>query len=210
MSHPPTLSTGVEEDDCATTVVLTSYCHAEELEDDDEYEEILSNLHDMATKVGECRAVYIPRTSCDAHAFVWFARPDLAAAAQAVWDGLRVGGDKLQAKVLSVGSPTGKSSWSVEEWQEAISRSTAPPAAGAVTTPTSCRVVLENILTQDDFDDPEGLEESLEDIRALAGKYGSVVDLQVVNDSVVLSLTKETKMLPRRQPTTYKEPCWAA
>jgi len=47
-------------------------------------------------------------------------------------------------------------------------------ASNAVT-----EVILENALTEDDLDDEECLQESVNDIRALAEKYGSVVDLQV-------------------------------
>lgn len=45
----------------ATTVCLVGFCETEELEDDDEYEEIVKNLRDMASRVGCTQFVFIPR-----------------------------------------------------------------------------------------------------------------------------------------------------
>jgi len=40
-------------------------------------------------------------------------------------------------------------------------------------------LVLENILTEDDFEDEECREETIEDIKTLAGKFGSIADLKL-------------------------------
>lgn len=166
-----------------TTVALSCYCCAEELQDDDEYDEIVSNLQEMASKVGDCRAVYIPRDGDgdgdDTLAYVWFTKSDDAAAARAVWDGLILGGEKLQAKVMAMGDS------SLDSWHAALR---APSQDDVdMMEASSSKVILENALTQDDFDDPDCLEESLSDIRTLTEKYGHVANLEAVGETVVVT-----------------------
>jgi ribosomal protein L7Ae-like RNA K-turn-binding protein len=165
--------------DDLTTVVLRCYCCAEELQDDDEYEEIVSNLQEMASKVGECKAVHIPRDGDDTLAYVWFTKSDDAAAARAVWDGLVLGGEKLQAKVMATGGS------SLDSWHAALLAPTQEDVD--MMEAASSKVILENVLTQDDFDDPDCLEESLSDIRTLVEKYGRVAHLEAVGETVVVT-----------------------
>ena len=49
-------------------------------------------------------------------------------------------------------------------------------------------VILHNALTEDDLEDEECLEESLNDIRELASKYGVVINLEVVKSEDTASI----------------------
>jgi len=173
-------SPGTHLRDGHCTVAIRCFCSAKDLEDDDEYEEVVANLQEMAAKIGEYKTVYIPREAGEkVLAYVWFTSCDDAAAAQAVWDGLVLGGEKLQAHVILVDES------SVEDWQRALLAHTDGKVTG--TEATLCRIVLENILTQEDLDDPDCLEESLVDIRAVVEKYGHVGDIETIGEAVVVT-----------------------
>ena len=47
--------------------------------------------------------------------------------------------------------------------------------------------MLENVLTEDDLEDPECLAESLQDVRSQLEQHGSVSNLDVVNGNIVVS-----------------------
>ena len=115
-----------------TTVCLYGYCQPDELEDDDEYEEIVENLRDMATKIGSTKRVFVPRSSSSSMrtsleeeisddnwpTFVEFANNDgddddhdpqatkAAVAAVACWHGLVLGGQELKCRPVFSGTST--------------------------------------------------------------------------------------------------------
>ena len=171
------------------TVCLTGFTDLSELEDDDEYEEIVENLRDLASKVGPMKWLLVPReriaaktledSSETAHvSFVKFESPQDAAAAVACWEGLVLGGHALKATAAAV-EPS--SFANEKEWQtwcvtDAMMR---PKIKDGDTSNAVTEVILENALTEDDLDDEDCLQESVNDIRTLAEKYGSVVDVRV-------------------------------
>lgn len=155
----------------STTVALWNYCLPEEAQDDDELEEILSNLREMAAKVGEMKKIHIDKDR--GHAMLLFASPQLASDAQACWSGLILGGVRLDAEVL-LKLPTESS----DTWETVIReyRREEQQDGDRLT-----EVVLDNILTPDDLEDGECLLESLEDIRQIASDLGSLKDVKVEN-----------------------------
>lgn len=159
-------------------VCLYNYVQREELEEEDEYTEILCNLREMAAKIGPTTDVYIPKDledrNIDYPSFVNFQSPKDAAAAESCWQGLTIGGSKLRA-VLLEGPMDGSSG----DWKDGIlateskARDLVDESESGATT-----IHLANILTEDDYDDDECLNESLADIRAVAENYGSVHSLE--------------------------------
>jgi len=92
-------------DDQAFVICVYGYVSQEELEDDDEYEEIVSNLHDMANRIGRVKRVFVPQSienwTCGKWpSFVEFEEAKNVEAAISVWDGLLVGGETLEARSL--------------------------------------------------------------------------------------------------------------
>lgn len=179
-----------------TTVCVYNFYEPEELQDDDEYEEILSNFREMASKVGAVRWIFIPRTIEDdvlGHAtrsFVDFIDENDATAAATCWEGLVIGGERLKTVIR----PGSSKFVEEQEWQrwclsdkQSSSQETPgadPASTGSVPQPTVPAVVLENALTEDDLEDEDCLEESVNDLRAMAEKFGPVANIRVDRDQV--------------------------
>jgi ribosomal protein L7Ae-like RNA K-turn-binding protein len=158
-------------------VCIYGFTQHEELEDDDEYNEIVDNLREMGTKIGPVDQVHIPRDldSDNLPVFVKFQTFADAAAAKACWDGLVVGGERLDATLTPEpdSGTDGSSNWSdsVLAWEQTKHE-------GIGTDQTSTKVVLENVLTEDDHEDEECMQESLHDIREIVNRYGTVLGFQ--------------------------------
>ena len=159
----------------ARTVAVLNFCVPEETQDEEELEEIVLNLRDMAVKLGEVQDVYVDQLR--GHAFCRFPTSDLAHAAHACWNGLIVGGERLVTKLVS-SVPTD------ETWRSSLQD--YEPEDDGEATDGMTTVILENILTQDDLEDEECLKESLEDIRNMAADVGTLVEIKVVNQNQIV------------------------
>ena len=191
------------------TVCLRNFVtDEEELVDDDE---IVSDLRNLATKIGPVAEVYIPRPNTDdvdddangnhdgpdendkisssvvGLAFVRYQKEYDALAAIASFDALTIGGGKIEpTAVVADGTSTGAKG---DDWRSLMHRySPSAEAAAALEANVSgpgegtdggtvIVVVLENILSEDDFEDEDCLAESTDDIRALAEQFGTVEEL---------------------------------
>ncbi len=166
---------------CSTSsVCIYNYVHGEELEDDDEYNEIVDNLQDFASKIGKVREFFIPRIDRIENypAFVRFESSKDAAAALACWDGLVVGGEGL--RVVLVDESTSEEDL---DWKEKILLSESAMVSGKPVGERSNEgatavVMVSDFLTNDDYDDEECMIESLEDLHAIAGKCGKLQKLE--------------------------------
>ncbi|CAB9516474.1 Selenocysteine insertion sequence-binding protein 2 [Seminavis robusta] len=199
------VESNVEEDGESLTVCVEGFVTREELEDEDEYEEVLANFQDMVEKVGEFKQIFIPRAEHDAHeaaedsqpVFVRFSTSTLARAARDCWDGLVIGGEPLRATVVAlIVGGIGEDTKEEEVWQDACLQSTKgqylQPEDGFVAetntilaTSTKAELLLQNILTEDDLEEAECLEESLGDVRSLLNKYGTVSNLDTEGTSIL-------------------------
>ena len=110
------------ENTSSTTVHLFNYINQDELKamDEDEYDEIISDLRDLALKVGNVQDVHIPspctlrhkidmediteeelkRMNCLLRAFVLFEKVSDAIAAQACWDKIIIGGNQVRVGIV--------------------------------------------------------------------------------------------------------------
>lgn len=180
----------VTTDESTCTVCLHNFAESDEVEEDDEYEEIVDNIKEMATKVGPIRDAFVYRQSRGSPAcpaFVWFKTPTSAAAACACWNGLVVGGQSLEPKFLHPkmeGTSSGDSV-DTEAWRTQVLAAYSSEKDGAMDNGTSnatTSIILRNVLSKDDFEDQEHLEESLSYIRFLVEKHGTVVDFEAKQD----------------------------
>jgi selenocysteine insertion sequence-binding protein 2 len=165
------------------SVCVYGFTEPDELEDDEEYEEILNNLQELADKIGEVKQLFIPRALEDRSAenypaFIEFTLPQHASAAATCWNGLVVGGQPLSSHPL-IGAEGDDLKW--QDWCLASERPKASEGDEdtIVEDKVSTQVSLENALTEDDLEDDDCLEESVNDIRLLAEKYGVVEDIRV-------------------------------
>ena len=193
---------------------------AEELLDDDEYQEIETNLREMAVKVGPIDGIYVPHQSHSKTengnrptgtagnegdlignlfggstderpipVLVKFQSATNATAAQACWDGLVIGGESLRVScipkhdyseqigdVVTKESPNVVPRWVILALREGFSEMAHGHAHRRKTT-----VILQNVLTEDDYSDADCMEESLNDITGLAQKYGNVANVRPGN-----------------------------
>jgi len=182
-----------EKSRLSCTVCLYPFAESDELEDDDEYEEIISNFSEMARNVGAVRWLYVPRlvvdgfVSTDEHpAFVYFEDHKDALAAVACWDGLVLAGVKLKAVCLKEsGEDAGEEPFVDEkEWGEWCLRNvngadTVVDDSKQAALESPVEVILVNALTEDDLEDDECMEESVTDLRAVAEKFGKLMDIRV-------------------------------
>jgi selenocysteine insertion sequence-binding protein 2 len=201
------------------TLLVENFVHPEEddLLDDDEYEEIMSNLVQLASRVGRVMTTFIPRplshssssssssSSSDCKvdgesrhigsAIVRFASNVETQAARDVLGGIVVGGQRLRTLILDTNEFDRLPIENDIEWRAAVLRilddirssSSAANAGQNRITINPCdaqmsdialptEVVFHGILCDDDYEDEEALQESIEDIKALAAQYGVVVD----------------------------------
>ena len=212
------------------TATVCVYGFANEIhdcdDDDDEYDELVENLRDLATKIGPLRRIFIPRPSTTDRrhdhwpAFVEFgttldtsshsklprnhnvevAFPAAQAAVQC-WSTLVLGGETLSCRLVGPMSlhddPNNDETTPVDNgnddtvwqnrclaiessWTDRVVESSLDATNNAC--PIQSKVLLNHILTDDDLDDDDCLEESLNDIRMLASKYGAVESIVVVQD----------------------------
>ena len=112
-----------------------------------------------------------------------------AKAAHACWNGLVIGGDSLQVNYVprdsdsqqAGGGETSESPPSIPRWAvEALEKVCSEEVVGGSSHAQggACTVVLQNVLTEDDYSDSDCMEESLNDIAELVKKYGNVTDVR--------------------------------
>ena len=179
-------SGGEKKTECpnlSSITFLKGYVQYDELEDDDEYNEIIQDFRVLAEKVGNIDNVFIPRyfqndmQVDECLAFVKFVDREDALAAKACWNGMVLGGIPIIAEVISADFLSKRTS-SDMNWTDGLKDlshadlmfSAESDNGGGKSTPGT--VVLGNVLTEDDLEDNECLEETLNDIKALASSFG--------------------------------------
>jgi len=211
----------------STTLLVDNFVNPEEddLTDDDEHDELVTNLINLAGRVGRVVSVYIPRPSSDNNdevmggessaleesnhvglSFVRLATYQDAHAARDILDGMVVGGQKLRTKILysmelevcdcefvnksPAASPSqdNEQQWRRVLFKAIVSNQTSSSLqektslhkdgdGNASLQPSSeSTIVFYNILSSDDYEDEDALEESIEDIQSIAGQYGHVAN----------------------------------
>jgi selenocysteine insertion sequence-binding protein 2 len=177
------------------SVCLYGFVHPDDdqVDDDDEYEELLSNLRDMAHKVGPTKEVFIPRRkeyyndNNKYPVFVCFETSRDAAAATSCWNGLVLAGQSLQVMPLHTCVPDmGSDVDREEEWYKAlVSKESVEATIGNPSDSVAPLVVmvLENFLTEDDLEDPDCLEETINDARALVEPFAKIIHLKAASEN---------------------------
>ena len=180
-----------------STVCVYGFASLEELEDPDEYEEVVDNLKDMADRVGNVKLIFIPRSPLtvdddaaserDHPSFVKFSTPAEAMAARGCWDGLVIGGQTLVVVPLVVDSndidvmeEDGGTS-AEDAWQKSCLEAERNQQGDAVMDTmdsTTSKVLLIDVLTEDDLEDDDCFAESIQDIKHLVDEFGTVEDVQ--------------------------------
>lgn len=181
--HPeddPTRGMALSNDSTKDTssICLYNYASRDDLEDEDEYEEIYENLKEMASKVGDFDEIFVPRTlerDGDYPVFVKFKTIKDALAAKACWNDLIIGGVTLKAIALDESSvkDVDGGSWS-DKMIAAESKSSQSKEAPNEMMDGPRQVIIEGVLTADDYDDEDCMEESIEYLHKLAEKFGKV------------------------------------
>ena len=179
-------SVGEKKTECtylSSITFLKGYVQYDELEDDDEYNEIIQDFRVLAEKVGNIDDVFIPRyfqndmQVDECLAFVKFVDRGDALAAKACWNGMVLGGIPIIAEVIPADFLSKRTS-SDMNWTDGLKDvsyadlmfSAESDSRRDKSTPGT--VVLGNVLTEDDLEDNECLEETLNDIKALASDFG--------------------------------------
>lgn len=163
------------------TVILRHYCTAEELQDEDEYKEIVDNLHDLALAVrADLRNYHLLGEAC----FCAFTSSKEAESVASCWNGMVIQGATLECAVLPGVPPNDKAAWKTWCVLQASGANIAGSSLETGSQGISAVVMLENALTPDDLADEDCLQEALTDLKALASKYGSVEALSVEENRI--------------------------
>mmetsp|Transcript_4896 Transcript_4896/g.7435 ORF Transcript_4896/g.7435 Transcript_4896/m.7435 type:complete len:488 (+) Transcript_4896:642-2105(+) len=135
-----------------STIVFYNILSSDDYEDEDALEESIEDIKSIAGQYGH---VANARGDDSGNVYVTYDTRDIASFAAQKLDGMLLGGVSITVSV--------ESSMSTNRTQQA----------------GSSTVVLDNVLSEDDFEDEDCLNESIEDIRSLAEKYGVVGSLIV-------------------------------
>lgn len=166
-------------------ICLHNYVSPEELEDDDEYEEISSDLMELSVKIGPVSNITIPRKIKEHQntniglAFVSFEKQEDAKAALECWSNMLIGGNRIQTLMVDSVDLDWKQvhDYFTNESNSSTHLEKSVSLSSNATNP--CIIILENIITEEDMEDEESLEECKEDIRLLVSEHGSIYDLIV-------------------------------
>jgi selenocysteine insertion sequence-binding protein 2 len=188
----------LENEDTLVLQILNYITDYDCIQDEDEYNECVSDLMDLATKIGPVKDSLIPIfNSSEKGVFVLFHHFNDALAARACWNKLVLSGQRLDVSIISKDAmirkgmeyTQGNSEDQNLDWKQSVLRLDATHLASLrlpiqdlntsnnSTTGQSIdfTLLLDNILSQEDFDDEECLAESISDIIELVEKYGPVV-----------------------------------
>lgn len=103
--------------------------------------------------------------------------PAVAAKASVELDGLMIGGSKVEAKVDDGVNSVSPSCFSRAQCERDVGHSQSSKSEAKTAT-----VILENVLTEEDFTDDDCFEETKNDINSLANCYGTISLLNVKRD----------------------------
>lgn len=185
----------------SSILCLQDFVTADEIQEEDEYEEIVADLEALAKNIGPIQKVIIPRYGhLIGFAFVCFEAVSDALAAHACWKMMVLGGSELSTILIpnAIFENTQLIDGSYESVLLQISRETLLSLKSdvpngfdsdeVILNETSgkqqCGIVhLDNILTVEDFEDEECLMESKDDIETLSKQYGKVLNIDIVMES---------------------------
>jgi len=133
------------------------------LEDDDEYEELVMNVHEMAKKITNDNVrIFIPRKNGFGFGsvFVHFADKAHAHSAQQHWNGRTIQGCPISASLVPMSI--------LHHLDDNQSKYNG-----------FLIVSLENILNEDDLNDKDCLSETMDDIQNIASEFGAIKAITV-------------------------------
>ncbi|CAJ1952584.1 unnamed protein product [Cylindrotheca closterium] len=171
------LSTNSALSECSESICLYNFAHGDDLEDDDELEEVEHNLREMAAKVAEVDRILVPRgldRSSKYPVFVRFKTMEGAVTAKACWEGLVIAGDVLSVVFIDESNFNRNSDWSDEIIAAEGKGSFSPMHAASKADNKTTKIAILGVLSEDDYDDSDCMEESLSFLEQAAAKYANV------------------------------------
>ncbi|KAL7485536.1 hypothetical protein ACHAW6_011128 [Cyclotella cf. meneghiniana] len=219
----PSIGGNVDVVTSLETVLIENFVSPEDddLTDDDEYDEIISNVLSLTGRVGKVVSVFVPRPrvllgdslledelsktiatlepSYVGFSFVRFASSTDAIAGRDILDGIVVGGHRIRVSILELDKvdnrngnpPDSQTALADRKWKIAVMqcmgrrphlfKDDSQPhcdnrkADMSVYPSSTNTVVFQNILTEDDYDDLDALNECVEDISSLSKQYGELI-----------------------------------
>ena len=175
---------GASSEENTSIVYLKGYIHLNEVDDDDEYQEILNDLVVLAERVGTVSSVHIPRSLVDGQgedsflSYVKFQDVKDALAARACWNGMVLGGDHISVGVIRQAMLDDACNGATDEWKTNIQKIShqqlhlMESKVTKVLDQESTVVILTKVLTEDDLEDEDCMKETLQDIRGIAEQHG--------------------------------------
>ena len=145
----------------AATISLSNILSQEDMDDDECLAETLNDIREIALRYGDVSNVSVKANDV---MVTYVGGESVANTAIHHLDGLVLGGNVLSATLVTDGFPDNHSN------AENV-------------------VLVHNALSDEDFEDEDCLAESINDIRKLAAKYGTVSDVEVVKTDGIASIS---------------------
>jgi ribosomal protein L7Ae-like RNA K-turn-binding protein len=162
--HTQPADSTTAEPDCSCAVFVSGLVSAEELEDDDEYAEIHSDVHDLASQYGPVSTLDIPRCGTAGCGTVTVTYSDAATAQRAVTglQGRVIAGSVITASLTAAELHSSSDSSDPQQQQQQHSGG------------DSVQICISNLVQPDELCDDEEYEEIIENIAAMTAQYGAV------------------------------------
>lgn len=184
---------------CFKSVCLYNFAEGADLEDDDEFEEVEQNLREMGAKVAEVERVLVPRglsRSSKYPVFVRFKTTEGAAAAKACWEGLVIAGDVLSAVSIDESNFNSDLDWPEQVVAAEGKHCFSQIHAASKPDDRTSTIVILGVLSEDDYEDSDCMEESLLFLKQAAAKYADVSTVRPSSErdgNVVLACAGDSK-----------------
>jgi len=163
-----------------STLMLDNILTEDDFEDDECQEETKADILNFAKKYGNIRNIMlILEGDRKGEVVIQYDGLGSASIAAKELNGMFIGGQPMIAKQLDHDNVKGSITSIPNDHVIAVSssmNSSLPPGSNLKDEPV---LILENILTEDDFEDKECREETMSDISDLVGKYGAIGNLKL-------------------------------
>jgi len=163
-----------------STLMLDNILTEDDFEDDECQEETKADILNFAKKYGNIRNIMlILEGDRKGEVVIQYDGLGSASIAAKELNGMFIGGQPMIARQLDHDNVKGSITSLPNDHVVAVSssmNSSLPPGSNLKDEPV---LILENILTEDDFEDKECREETMSDISDLVGKYGAIGNLKL-------------------------------
>lgn len=171
-----TADSSSSEQDNKKIVCVYNYVDSDEVEDEEELEEVLDNLNDLANGIGETEKTFVPsdfKYPDRYPAFIQFKSDKHALMAKACWQGLLIGGRPLKVELLTM-----PSNMDGTNWEESALESEEKLHKSGESVVTEHRIQLTDFIPEGGANGNDSMDKLLANLKRLAERYGKLCSVE--------------------------------